>query len=206
MTDYHKTIPSAVLGEYLADVQRFYDYTEASSWSRDINRDVVSKSLFGRKLLNAWGEQVARDYWRWMLNRAKSQRRAEYEQAQAKRQQQAAKVEALKVKKPQPKRKPWQDARRINEYRMREAILKVVRRHGWTDVGIRKLADLAGMKHRTARTVLDRMAADGQVKLDDSWGQGKRTGVYVLRDHPCWSDHKHTQSLALSKLSSQVEG
>jgi hypothetical protein len=80
-----------------------------------------------------------------------------------------------------PKRKPWQDARHVNERKMREAILKVVRRHGWTDVGERKLAELAGnMKHRTARTVLDRMAEDGQIKLDRTKERGRRTGVYVI--------------------------
>jgi hypothetical protein len=215
MTGYHHT-PSSVLAlEYLADVERFEGLTRLSPWEevRLAAADSLEYGL-GRNLLDWYGKEAALKYFRSLLElNAQRQRRAERAEEEArwaKRRQereeaakvQAARVEVVKVERPE--RKPWQDARRVNEYKMRDAILKVVGRHGWTSVGIRKLADLAKMPHRTARTVLARLAADGQIKLDASKERGRRTGVYVIREHPCWSDHKHAQSLALSKLSSQV--
>jgi hypothetical protein len=211
MTEYHRMIPSAVLGEYLSDVYRF----ESAAYAKVTRDDKLAPCKkegqgLGPTLAEWFGEEIAYDYWRTLDKRAKARpnERTPYPFVRAR----ATPVKANPSKKivdtatilAEPKRKPWQDARHVNEYKMREAILKVVGRHGWTSAGIRKLADLAKMKHRTARTVLDRMAADGQVKLDTSWGQGKRTGVYVVREHPCWSDQKHAQSLALSKLSDQL--
>jgi hypothetical protein len=183
MTAYHR-IPSSVIAlQYLADVETM------RAEGLEMGAITLRKtSLVRRSIRECFDVPKAERY---SLDLARMVERTQ-------------KVEAVKVEK--PKRKPWQDARRHNERRMRDAILKVVGRHGWTAVGVRKLADLAGMKHRTARDILTRMAADGQVKLDTSWGQGKRTGVYVLHDHPCWSDEKHAQSLALSKLSDQLRG
>jgi hypothetical protein len=212
MTDYHRTIPSAVLGEYLSDLYRFEEAATMFPAKRAATLAPCKKEGQGlAPFLAEWfGEEVAYDYWRTLNIRGKQAKTLRRRPPNPFRRSVPHKVRvtAPKVEPPKaiPRRKPWQDARRHNEYKMREAILKVVGRHGWTSVGIRRLADLAEIKHRTARTVLARMAADGQVQLDTSWGQGKRTGVYVLRDHPCWSDRKHAQSLAQSKLSSQVRG
>jgi hypothetical protein len=198
-TTITKTIPSAVLGQYLSDVQAFWDFTEPSAYKRD-TRELPIKRGLAPNLSALYGREVAESYLDAILARAKAQRqteaRAKWERERGERR--AAKVEP---KRPESRPKAKRPARLCNERRMRDAILKVVRRHGWTSAGIRKLADLAGMKHRTARDTLDRMEADGQVELDRSWGQGKRTGVKVLLEHPCWSDPKHAQSLAQSKLS-----
>jgi hypothetical protein len=224
MTVYHRTVPSAALGEYLSDVQRFYDYFARSPFlapEEPIKPTLAASLEHGLAgSLNEWfGEEHTRDYWRWLIDRTKRERQR---QRRPKREIipdsgtiSPAKVEAVKVEKivdtatilAESKRKPWQDARHVNERKMREAILKVVGSHGWTHVGERKLAELAdNMKHRTARTVLDRMAADGQIKLDRTKTRGPKTGVYVVREHPCWSDQKHAQSLAQSKLSDQLRG
>jgi hypothetical protein len=185
-----RTIPSAVLGEYLADVERFWDSTKPSAFGQDVNR-ITSKSLLARNLNRLYGKEVALDYLRWLLNRAKRQRETEAKAAWQReretwRQQRA---EAAKVEEPKPKRT---DAA-YNERRMRDALLAKVRASGWVKAGIRELAREAGMPHRTARDVLDRMATAGQVELDRKWGQGKETGVHPLLDHPAWSGHKHAQ-------------
>jgi hypothetical protein len=106
-----------------------------------------------------------------------------------------------------PKAKPKMRVDRlVNERRMREAILAVVRPHGWTDAGVRKLGRLAGMAHRTSRDTLKRMEDDSQIKIDAHWGQGRKTGVGVLLSHPAWSQHENAQSLELSRLSPQLRG
>ena len=185
------TIPSAVLGEYLSDVQRFYDFAKPSVGTKDI-RPVVSASLLARNLNRLYGEKIATDYLRWLLDRANEQHRAE---ALARREQERAWFEERKqaAQVEEPKRVIKRKDAAYNEWRMREAVLSLVGPSGWVKAGIRALARRANIPHTTARHVLDRMATDGQVELDTHWGQGKRTGVHPLLDHPCWSDYEMAQ-------------
>jgi hypothetical protein len=199
-----RTVPSAVLGEYLADVERFDAIAPRANKGESVPREVLQASLdhgLASTILELYGEQAVWDYWNELLHRAQREHaRGPYRRQPAPNpyKKPAPLVEAPKVEEPKPKPKPKRTDARNNERRMREAILKVVRPHGWADAGIRKLARLATMPHRTARDTLTRMEADSQIKIDDHWGQGRRTGVGVLLHHPAWSQHENAQSLELS--------
>jgi hypothetical protein len=205
--DSTRTVPSAVLGEYLNDVQAVWAYTKPSGFKRELKG--LNDGL-APYLIAIYGKDVGYGYIRDLIKRAEAQRRTD---AKAWRQelaeqraeaQRAAEVEG-KVEEPKPKRKPWQSVRLVNEHKMRVALIGAAyTANGWTKIGIRALARQAELKHRTARDVLKRMEADGQIRIDDHWGQGRWTGVQVRLEHPCWSDGKYAQLLAQSKLSSQV--
>jgi Bifunctional DNA primase/polymerase, N-terminal len=108
--------------------------------------------------------------------------------------------------KPKRARRKRPDAA-YNERRIREAILSLAKPNGWTGVGEHELARQAKpeMPPRTARDVLRRLERDGQVERDRRIGKpGNRHGFKVIWEHPAWSEHKPTQSLALSEPSSQV--
>jgi hypothetical protein len=197
-----RTIPSAVLGEYLADVYRF----EAAA-SAKLTRDdklapcKVKGQGLGPSLAEWFGQEVAEGYWTILDRRAQAlpKRRVPYPFIRV-RARHEVEVTAPKAERPKPKRN---DAA-YNERRMRDALIAKIRQSGWVQVGIRELAREAGMPHRTARTVLARMAADGQVRLDTSWGQGKPTGVHPLLDHPAWSGYEYAQQRAKSRVSPLV--
>jgi hypothetical protein len=198
-----RTVPSVVLGEYLSDVQAIWEFTNPANGKRPLRElnDPINRGL-APYLGELYGDQVAYGYIRDLLIRAEAQRRAE---AKARWQQKRAQLSAPTHEEATPKRKVKRNDAAYNERRMRDALLAEVGPNGWTKAGIRELARRAGnMPHRTARDTLARMARDGQVELDHKWGQGKPTGVHVLLDHPCWSDPKHAQQRAKSRLSSQV--
>ena len=169
MTAYQH-IPSSVLAlEYLADVESFNSNPDAA-------RTLHKTSSLLRNIRTAYGFAEANQYALSLFRLDKAKRESSAIRAEPKR----------------PKLGKRNDAA-YNERRMRDALLALVGRSGWTKAGIRELARQAGMPHRTARTVLERMAAEGQVELDAKWGQGKPTGAHPLLDHPAWSGHEYAQ-------------
>jgi hypothetical protein len=125
--------------------------------------------------------------------------------AKAANAKQEVKATAPKVERPKPK--PKRNDAAYNERRMRDAILRRAKENGWFGGGVRELAREAGMPHKTADDALDRMVADGQVERDRREGKhGNRHGFKIIREHPCWSEHKPAHSLQRSDTSLQVEG
>jgi hypothetical protein len=166
------SVVSAVLGEYLSDVQTL----RAEGW--DGVHTIRKSSSLSRNLREWFGASVAERYHLDLFRLVEAERA-----------------------RPKAKRTD----RLYNERRMRDALLGAVKANGWTGRGVRELARLAGMPHGTARHVLDRMVADGQVERDRRIGKrGKRHGFRVLPEHPAWSKHEMAHPLALSEPSSLV--
>jgi hypothetical protein len=194
------SIPSAVLGEYLNDVEAVWAFTEPSAFKRELRElnDPINRGL-APYLGALYGDEIAFGYVGDLIERARAQRRADAKenwQRELERRQ-AAKVEQADTVKVRPKRKAKRTDATYNERRMRTTLLAVVKPNGWTGYGVRRLAQEASMPHRTARGVLKRMESDGQI-LIQPWRKGQgygRHGIRILREHPCWSElNTHTYS------------
>jgi hypothetical protein len=178
VTRPRRTISSAVLGEFMADLGTL----RAQGWD---GVSTLRSSPLSRNLREWWGDQVAERYHLDLYKLVEAGR-------------------ADKTENPSPRRPQRSDAL-VNERRMRDALLDVVKPNSWTGRGVRELARLAGMNRETARHVLARMEADGQVERDRRQGKrGSRHGFRVLREHPSWSEYEKTHPLALSEPTSQV--
>jgi hypothetical protein len=173
-----RTVPLATLGEFMADL----DILRAQGWE---GVATLRKTSPTARFAEEWlGPKVRERYLLDLYRLATA--KADEPQTQAR-----------------PKR-PRTDALN-NERRMRNALLRVVKSNGWTGRGTRELARIAGMNRETARHVLARMEADGQVEVDRRESKrGKRHGFRVVREHPAWSECEKTHPLALSEPSSQV--
>jgi hypothetical protein len=199
----YQHIPSSVLAlEYLADVERFQGLTRSSPWEqvRPAIADSADNGL-GRNLLDAYGQDAALAYFRSLLQ-LNAQRRSKPKPTPYRvNVTHAVTATVPKVEKPKPK--PKRVDRLHNERRMRDAILEAVKANGWTGKGERELARLANMPRRTARGVLDRMEADGQIVVAP-WQRGRargRDGVRIVREHPAWSDPKGSPLGDFARLS-----
>jgi hypothetical protein len=189
-----RTVPSAVLGEYLSDVQAAWDFTKPSAFRRDVEKYNATRVRgLAPCLLKWYGRDIALGYLDDILARAEAQRSAE---AQAKWQREHAEQRAAKrIEEPKaPKRRGRKPRRqsldtRVHDKKLREAMVKVVNRNGRVNRGLRRLAkDAEGISEASVRRALDAWQADGQLTREGR-GKGKTQSIKLHLDHPAWSGY-----------------
>lgn len=189
MTDYHKTVPSAVLGGYLADVQRFWSVAPLANKGEPVPREVLQASLdngLARAIDEWFGEDAVWDYWRALLIRAQRERFREYHRIKPKPSWTQQKVKAPKRRGRKPGRRSLDT--RVHDKRLRVAMVEAVNANSRVNRGLRRLAQDAGISEASVRRALAAWQADGQLRRDDR-GKGKTQSIKLNLDHPAWSEY-----------------
>jgi hypothetical protein len=192
------TRPSAVLGEYLSDVQRFWDLTERTpSGTQKDSRETLEASLqhgFARTLKRWYGEDIVWDYWRGLNKRAEAQRQADakanYGRWLAERRaQQGAKVETSPPKRRGRKPRRQSAEARDHDRKLRTAMYAWRNERNRVNRGLRRLGQDAGVSEASVRRALKFWEGDGQITRN-VWHRGKTQSIQLHLEHPAWSDVK----------------
>jgi hypothetical protein len=197
MTD--KLVASAVLGEYLTDVQIFWTVAPVANKGEPVPRQALQASLdygLARHVETfCGGPEAVQDYWRWLLHRAQHERNfGRYIKRQARGDTQPrvrATPQTAATSKPapsRPKRRQRSDAR-VSDKRIRAAVFGARDNYDNVNRGVRRLAEDAGVSEASVRRALRAWQADGQL-VRVGYGPGRTSRLELHLEHPAWSQHK----------------
>jgi hypothetical protein len=189
MTVYQRTVPSAVLGEYLADVERFWTAAYLANKGEPVPREVLQASLDNglASAIEEWyGEDAVWDYWRGLLHRAQRVRAIGRHYQSSPHQPKPNPVKAPKRRGRKPRRQSLDT--RVKDRRLREEMIKAVNDNGRVNRGLRRLGQDADMSEASVRRALDAWQASGQLRRDDR-GKGKTQSIKLNLGHPAWSEY-----------------
>jgi hypothetical protein len=162
--DTTKTVPSAVLGEYLSDVQTIRTY----AWN---GVGVVRKTSPLRWNLREWfGNDVAERYTLDLYRLVE------------------ASVKAAKVEKPKRAKRQRTDARN-NDRKLRAEMFTWRNERNRVNRGLRRIAADAGVSEASVRRALRLWEGDGQITRK-RYARGRTQSIILHLEHPAWSEVK----------------
>jgi hypothetical protein len=175
MTLYQRTIPSAVIGEIMADLQAI----RQKGWEG--THAVRNYSPFARHLQEWVGRDVRNRYpfELWKLIEA----------------QKAEGAKKAEPKRAKPGRRQRNDAR-VNDKKIRAVMLASRNKEsGRVNRGLRRIAIDAGVSAMSVRRALASWEASGQITLH-RYPRGRTTSIELHLEHPAWSECKALHSSA----------
>jgi hypothetical protein len=186
-----RTVPSAVLGEYLSDVQAAWAYTKPSGFRRDVEKYNATRVRgLAPCLLKWYGRDIALGYLDDILARAAAQRSSEAQaewQRKLDEQRAAVKVEPQAIER--PKRRRQRTDARNNDRKIRAAMLDWLNERNRVNRGLRRIATDARVSEASVRRALALWEADGQITRKH-YPRGRTQSIIVHLDHPAWSGYK----------------